>query len=54
MSICISFADTMSSDLGLYFRQKTYDILTFQPIAAGLSVAFLAGTLAGVCDICAI
>ena len=49
MSICISFADTMSSDIGLYFRQKTYDILTFQPIAAGLSGGIsVAGTLAGV------
>jgi uncharacterized protein (TIGR00297 family) len=48
-SICISFADTISSDIGIFFRQKTFDILTFKPISVGLSggVSFT-GTLAGI------
>ncbi|MBK8514820.1 MAG: DUF92 domain-containing protein [Saprospiraceae bacterium] len=47
-SICISLADTGSSDIGIYFRQKTYDIITFKPLQSGLSggVSF-AGTFAG-------
>ncbi len=48
VSIAISFADTMSSDIGMYFKQKTYDILTFKPVNAGLSGGIsYSGTLAG-------
>jgi uncharacterized protein (TIGR00297 family) len=48
-SIAISFADTMSSDLGTYFKQKTYDIITLRPVTVGLSGGIsLAGTLAGI------
>jgi len=48
ISIAISFADTMSSDIGLYFKHKTYDILTFRSMKPGLSggVSY-SGTLAG-------
>jgi len=49
ISIAISFSDTMSSDIGLYFKHKTYDILTFRSMKPGLSggVSY-SGTLAGV------
>lgn len=48
ISICISLTDTISSDFGIYFNEKTYDILSLKPIQAGLSggISF-AGTLAG-------
>ncbi len=47
-SIAISMADTLSSDIGRYYKQKTYNIINFKPIAVGLSggVSF-AGTIAG-------
>ncbi len=49
ISIAISFADTMSSDLGTFFKQKTYDITTLRPVSAGLSGGIsMAGTLAGI------
>lgn len=48
-SIAISFADTMSSDIGKYYRQKTYDIIHRTPVAVGLSGGIsIAGTMAGV------
>ena len=48
-SVCISLADTMSSDIGIFFRQKTYDILTFAPSKVGLSGGIsLVGTVAGI------
>jgi len=48
VSICISLTDTISSDIGIYFNQKTYDILSLKPIRVGLSggISF-AGTIAG-------
>jgi uncharacterized protein (TIGR00297 family) len=48
-SVAISLSDTLSSDIGTYFKNKTYDITTFQPIKPGLSggISF-SGTLAGV------
>ncbi len=48
-SVNISFADTLSSDIGLYFRHKTYDIYTFKKLEPGLSGGVsLIGTVAGV------
>lgn len=49
LSICISLSDTMSSDLGTYFGQNTYDIISRKPIKIGLSggISF-AGTIAGI------
>jgi uncharacterized protein (TIGR00297 family) len=48
-SVCISLSDTISSDIGTYFKQKTYDVLTLKPTPVGISggVSF-AGTAAGV------
>lgn len=48
ISVSISLADTISSDLGTYFRQSTYDIRTLKRTTVGLSggISF-AGTLAG-------
>jgi len=48
VSVCVSLSDTMSSDIGIFFRQKTYDILTFAPLKVGLSggISFV-GTVAG-------
>lgn len=49
ISICISFSDTISSDIGIYFRHKTYDITTFKPIKPGLSGGISAiGTISGI------
>ena len=48
-SIAISFADTLSSDFGIYFNHKTYDITTCQLINTGLSGGIsISGTLAGI------
>jgi len=48
VSVAISFADTMSSDIGMYFKRKTYDILTLKPVTAGLSGGISDfGTMAG-------
>jgi uncharacterized protein (TIGR00297 family) len=48
-AVCIHFADTISSDVGTYYGQKTYDILTFRVTPVGLSGGVsVAGTLAGV------
>lgn len=48
-SVAVCLADTLSSDIGVYFKQKTYDIMTLKPINAGLSggISF-SGTLAGI------
>ncbi len=47
-SVAVSFADTISSDIGIYFKHKTYDITTMRPIKVGLSGGIsLVGTLAG-------
>ena len=48
-SIAISLTDTISSELGKYYKHPTYDILTLQPTAVGLSGGISGiGTLAGV------
>lgn len=48
LSMAVSTSDTWSSETGPYFRQKTVDILRWQPVPAGLSggVSF-AGTAGG-------
>lgn len=47
-SVAISFADTLSSDLGIYFKKTTYDIITFDRVKTGLSGGIsLPGTFAG-------
>jgi len=47
--VAVSFSDTISSDIGMHFKYKTYDITTFQPIKVGLSGGIsLVGTLAGI------
>lgn len=47
-SVAISLADTLSSDIGIFFKHKTYDITTFRPVKAGLSGGVsLVGSLAG-------
>lgn len=46
MAICTS--DTWASEIGLVFRQKTYDIVRFKPVPPGLSGGIsVAGTLGG-------
>jgi uncharacterized protein (TIGR00297 family) len=47
-SISIALSDTISSDIGTFYKQKTYDILSFKPLEIGLSggISF-AGTAAG-------
>jgi uncharacterized protein (TIGR00297 family) len=48
-SVAVSFADTISSDIGIYFKHKTYDITTMRPVKVGLSGGIsLVGTLAGI------
>ena len=48
VSVAISLADTLSSDVGIYFKHKTYDITTFRPVKVGLSGGVsLTGTLFG-------
>ncbi len=48
-SVAISFADTLSSDVGIFFRHKTYDITSLQPTKVGISggISFV-GTIAGI------
>lgn len=47
-SVAVSFADTISSDIGIYFKHKTYDIISMRPVKVGLSGGIsLVGTLAG-------
>ncbi len=51
LSLAVSTADTWSSEIGQYFRQKTVDIWRWQPVPVGLSggvsVAGTAGGFAG-------
>ncbi len=48
VSFSISMADTASSEVGIYFKGPTYDILSFKKMAPGLSGGISwAGTLAG-------
>lgn len=48
VSFCISMTDTCSSEIGVYFKQPTRDVLTFKRVLPGLSggISF-AGTLGG-------
>jgi uncharacterized protein (TIGR00297 family) len=49
VSFCISMTDTCSSEIGMYFKQSTRDVLTFKCVLPGLSGGIsLAGTLGGV------
>lgn len=47
-SVAVCLADTLSSDIGLFFKHKTFDIISFKPIQPGLSggISF-SGTAAG-------
>lgn len=48
VSMAVSTSDTWSSEIGQYFRQKTWDILRWRPVPVGLSGGVsLAGTLGG-------
>jgi len=48
LSFSISICDTFSSERGKYFKGKTIDILSFKPIASGLSGGIsVQGTLGG-------
>lgn len=48
VSFCISMADSASSELGFYFKGKTYDILSFKKMPPGVSGGIsVEGTLAG-------
>jgi uncharacterized protein (TIGR00297 family) len=48
VSFCISMADSVSSEVGMYFKQTTYNIITFKKMQVGLSGGIsLAGTVAG-------
>ncbi len=48
LTFAIAMSDTASSEVGKYFRQRTVDIITFKPIASGLSGGVSwAGTLGG-------
>lgn len=48
ISFSISMSDTVSSELGIYFKGATYDILSFKKMQPGLSGGIsLPGTLAG-------
>ncbi len=48
ISFSISLSDTVSSELGVYFKGATYDILSFKKMQPGLSGGIsLQGTLAG-------
>jgi uncharacterized protein (TIGR00297 family) len=48
ISFCISMSDSVSSEIGMYFKGITYDILTFKKISPGLSGGIsIPGTLAG-------
>jgi len=48
ISMAICTADTWSSEIGIYFRWKTYDILRLQSVPVGLSGGIsLPGTIGG-------
>jgi uncharacterized protein (TIGR00297 family) len=48
-AIAISLTDTISSEMGKYYKQATWDIITWQPVSIGLSGGIsIAGTLAGI------
>ncbi len=47
LSVAVSTADTWSSEIGQYFRQKTWDILRWKPVPAGLSGGVSAAGTAG-------
>lgn len=48
LTFAIAMSDTVSSEVGKYFRQRTVDIITFKPITSGLSGGISwAGTLGG-------
>lgn len=48
LSMAVSTSDTWSSEIGQYFRQKTVDLVRWQPVPPGLSGGVsLAGTLGG-------
>lgn len=48
VSVGVSLADTLSSDLGVKMRQQPYDIITWRQVPVGLSGGItLAGSLAG-------
>lgn len=48
ISFCISMADSTSSELGVYFKGATYDILSFKKMPCGVSGGISwQGTLAG-------
>lgn len=48
VSFCISMADSASSELGVYFKGKTYDILSLKKMPTGVSGGIsVEGTLAG-------
>jgi uncharacterized protein (TIGR00297 family) len=48
LSFCISMADSCSSELGIYFKGPTYDIVSFKKSSPGVSGGIsAAGTLAG-------
>jgi uncharacterized protein (TIGR00297 family) len=47
-TMAVSTADTWSSELGIYFRGKTYDVLRWRPLPVGVSGGVSGpGTLAG-------
>jgi uncharacterized membrane protein len=47
-SLSVSTADTWASEIGIFLRGRTYDILRFRPIAVGTSGGVsLGGTLGG-------
>jgi uncharacterized protein (TIGR00297 family) len=48
-SVAVCLADTLSSDIGVFYQHRTYDIISLKPIKPGLSggVSF-SGTLAGI------
>jgi len=50
VSFCISMSDSISSELGTYFKGKTIDILSLKKSAIGISGGISwQGTLAGLC-----
>ncbi len=48
LSMAIATADTWSSEVGIYFRWRTFDVLRWRPVPAGLSGGVsVPGTIAG-------
>lgn len=48
VSMAICTADTWSSEIGIYFRWKTYDVLRWEPVPTGLSGGVsMPGTVGG-------